>query len=78
MDSFCRICSKEEYIKSIEKKNDCNISSKIRILIPTHWFSYREQAGAQKGRGCIEQIVTLRILCDYANKKKSKLFYNFC
>ena len=42
------------------------------------WFKpFREQAGAKKGRGCIEQIVTLRILCDYAKKKKSKLFITF-
>ena len=38
---------------------------------------FSEQAGAQKGRGCIEQIVTLRLLCDYAKKKKCKLFITF-
>ena len=42
------------------------------------WFKpYREQAGAQKGRGCIEHIVTLRLLSDYAKKKKTKLFMTF-
>ena len=35
---------------------------------------YREQAGAQKGRGCIEHIVTLRLLTGYAKKKKHNLF----
>ena len=42
------------------------------------WFKpYREQAGAQKGRGCIEHIVTLRLLTDFAKKKKNKLFVVF-
>ena len=42
------------------------------------WFKpYREQAGAQKGRGCIEHIVALRLLSDYAKKKKTKLFMTF-
>ena len=42
------------------------------------WFSpYREQAGSQAGRGCIEHIVTLRLLCDLARKKKFKLFVTF-
>lgn len=42
------------------------------------WFKpYREQAGAQKGRGCIEHILTLRLLTDYARKKKLKLFVTF-
>ena len=42
------------------------------------WFKpYREQAGAQRGRGCIEHIVTLRLLTDMARKKKEKLFVVF-
>lgn len=42
------------------------------------WFKpYREQAGAQKGRGCIEHIVTLRLLTDMAKRKKRKLFVMF-
>ena len=42
------------------------------------WFKpYREQAGAQKGRGCVEHIVTLRLLTDFAKKKKNKLFVVF-
>ena len=57
-----------------------------RLLIPSKlfdmvlwnrlelWFKpYREQAGAQRGRGCIEHIVSLRILTDYAKKKNKKL-----
>ncbi len=38
---------------------------------------YREQAGSQRGRGCIEHIVTLRLIIDFARKKKSKLFVTF-
>lgn len=39
-----------------------------------HWFKpYREQPGAQRGRGCIEYIVTLRLLTDVARRRK-KLF----
>ena len=42
------------------------------------WFSpYREQAGCQAGRGCLEFIVTLRLLCDVARRKKFKLFITF-
>jgi hypothetical protein len=35
------------------------------------------QAGAQSGRGCIEQILTLRLTMDYAKKQKRKLFLLF-
>ena len=39
------------------------------------WFtSHREQAGAQPKRGCIEQIVTLRLIIDMCFRKKWKLF----
>ena len=42
------------------------------------WFKpCREQAGAQRGRGCTEHILTLRLLTDYAKKKKRKLFVTF-
>lgn len=42
------------------------------------WFKpYREQAGAQKKRGCMEHIVTLRLLIDTAKRKKYKLFVTF-
>ena len=36
-----------------------------------------EQAGAQKGRDCTEQILTLRLLCDYVKKEKKQLFLLF-
>ena len=35
------------------------------------------QAGAQKGRGCIEQIMTLRLLIDLAKHKKKKMYILF-
>ena len=35
------------------------------------------QAGAQKGRSCIEQILTLRLLFDYCKSQKVKLFITF-
>ena len=60
-------------INSIAKFFDMVLCNRLE-----QWFKpYREQAGAQKGRGCTEQIVTLRLLCDYAKKKKKKLFVTF-
>ncbi|XP_045109713.1 uncharacterized protein LOC123503778 [Portunus trituberculatus] len=42
------------------------------------WFSpYREQAGAQSRRGCLEHIVSLRMLTDTARRKRLKLFVTF-
>ncbi len=35
------------------------------------------QAGAQKNRDCTEQILTLRLLCDYASFRKVKLHVMF-
>lgn len=37
----------------------------------------REQAGSQENRGCIEHIVSLRLLCDMARIKKLKLLVTF-
>ena len=60
-------------INSIAKLFDMILCSRLEA-----WFKpFREQAGAQKGRGCIEHIVTLRLLSDYAKKKKTKLFMTF-
>ena len=60
-------------INSIAKFFDMVLCNRLEL-----WFKpYREQAGAQKGRGCIEHIVTLRLLIDYAKKKKIKLFITF-
>ena len=45
-----------------------------RLLL---WCSIDKcQAGAQKGRSCLEQIFTLRILIDYVIKKNVN--YTFC
>ena len=42
------------------------------------WFEpYREQAGAQSKRGCLEHIVTLRLPTETARRKKFKLFVMF-
>lgn len=35
------------------------------------------QAGAMKGRGCLEHIFTLRLLCDYVKYKELKLYILF-
>lgn len=35
------------------------------------------QASAQKSRGCIEQIMSLRLLCDYAMYERVKLCVNY-
>ena len=60
-------------INSIAKLFDMVLCNRLEL-----WFKpYREQAGAQRGRGCIEHIVSLRLLTDYAKKKKKKLFITF-
>ena len=60
-------------INAIAKLFDMILCNRLEL-----WFKpYREQAGAQKGRGCIEHIVTLRLLADYAKRKKAKLFITF-
>uniref|UniRef100_A0A0P4VXZ4 Reverse transcriptase domain-containing protein n=1 Tax=Scylla olivacea TaxID=85551 RepID=A0A0P4VXZ4_SCYOL len=42
------------------------------------WFThFREQAGAQEKRGCVENIVALRLLCDMARRRKLTLFVTF-
>ena len=37
----------------------------------------KSQPIAQKGRGCLEQISSLRLLGDYARYKKVKLYFSF-
>ena len=42
------------------------------------WFlPYREQAGSQANRGCLEHIVALRLLTDTAKRKRHTLFVTF-
>ena len=60
-------------INSIAKLYDMILCSRLES-----WFSpFREQAGAQRGRGCMEHIVTLRLLMDIARKKKKTLYVTF-
>jgi hypothetical protein len=51
------------------------------IMLYNHlsqWYRpCREQAGCQKGRGCLEQILTLRLIIDFCKKRKYKLFLLF-
>ena len=54
------------------------IYDRILCLRLERWFRpLREQAGAQRGRGCTEHILGLRLLIDYAISKKSKLFITY-
>ena len=56
-------------INSMAKLYDSILCARLN-----QWFKpFREQAGAQKGRGCIEHIVALRLLTDLAKKKNRKL-----
>ena len=42
------------------------------------WFKPDlEQTGGRKGRGCPEQLLTLRLLIDYARKSKQSLYIMF-
>ena len=60
-------------MNSIAKIYDMVLSSRL-----SQWFKpFREQAGSQSGRGCVEHLVTLRILLDIARRKKLKLFITF-
>lgn len=60
-------------INSITKIYDMVLCERLK-----QWFKpFREQAGAQEGRGCIEHIVTLRLLCDIAWRRKMKLYVSF-
>ena len=60
-------------INSLSKVYDMILCDRL-----SKWFQpYREQAGAQAGRGCTEHIVSLRLLTDLAKRKKFKLFVVF-
>ena len=57
-------------INSIAKLYDMILCCRLQ-----QWFQpYREQAGAQARRGCLEHIMTLRLLIDFAKRKKVKLY----
>ena len=60
-------------INSIAKIYDYILNNRLML-----WFKPdREQAGAQPKRGCIEQIVTLRLISNYCFKKRKKLYIGF-
>ena len=60
-------------INSIAKLYDSILCCRL-----SQWFQpFREQAGAQGKRSCVEHIVTLRILTDMARRKRLKLFVTF-
>ena len=60
-------------INAIAKIYDMVLADRL-----SQWFiPYREQAGSQVGRGCMEHIVALRLLMDVARRKKLKLFITF-
>ena len=57
-------------INSLRKVYDYILCNRLQ-----QWFTPdREQAGAQPNRGCMEHIVTLRLLMDLSIKKKLPLF----
>ncbi len=62
---------------TLSKLYDTVINNRLR-----HWIAIdKTQAGAQKGRGCIEQILTLRLLidlCKYRHWKLYIVFADFC
>ncbi|XP_063888609.1 uncharacterized protein LOC135115608 [Scylla paramamosain] len=60
-------------INTIAKLYDMVLSARLH-----QWFvPHREKAGSQPGRGCVEHLVTLRVLMDIARRKKLKLFITF-
>ena len=60
-------------INAISKIYDYVLNNRLIL-----WYTAcREQAGAQSGRGCIEHIVTLRLLFNIFVRKKLKLFVVF-
>ena len=60
-------------VVSLAKLYDLILSERFRLW---HKPMY-EQAGAQKGRSCTEQILTLRLLIDISRKKKCQLYALF-
>ena len=60
-------------IDSLAKCYDYLLNNRLTL-----WYKpCREQAGAQDGRGCIEHIVTLRLVIDYCIRNKQPLFIAF-
>ena len=60
-------------INAIAKIYDYVLNNRLIL-----WYKVcREQAGAQSGRGCIEHIVTLRLIIEVFLRKRTKLFIVF-
>ena len=60
-------------VNSIAKLYDMILCARFE-----HWYKpHREQAGAQRGRGCLEHILTLRLMSDYARRKKKLLYITY-
>ena len=58
---------------SLAKIFDVMILNRLRLWVDID----KCQAGSQKGRSCLEQILTLRSLIDFVRKKKFKLYILF-
>ncbi len=60
-------------ISAIAKVYDMILSARFNL-----WYHPTpKQAGAQKNRGCEEQILTIRLLIDIARKNKQELYIAF-
>lgn len=71
--SLCKNYRGISVMNSLAKLYDLIILKKLQ-----KWFQLsREQAGCQKSRSCIEQIVTLRLIFNYAKCKKHSLYVLF-
>ncbi len=58
---------------TLAKIYDMMIQNRLRL-----WCDVDKcQAGAQKNRGCMEQIMSLRLQCDYDRYKRVKLYVLF-
>jgi len=58
---------------TLSKVYDILLNERLKTWVDVN----RAQAGAQKHRSCIEQIVALRLLCEFCVKKKKKLYMVF-
>ena len=60
-------------IVALAKLYDSVLAARLNL-----WYKpKKEQAGSQKGRGCEEQILTVRLLIDIARKTKQPLYIAF-
>ena len=58
---------------TLAKANDLLLRNRLSL-----WMDINKcQARSQRGRGCIEQIMSLGLLCDYAVYMKTKFYVIF-